>query len=78
MPTIYLDILFGAWVVLRTLLFGVDLPGWASLVVAISFLGGIQLISIGVLGEYIARIFVEVKGRPSFIIAEDISSRDVS
>ena len=71
-----LSILFGAWVILRTLLFGVDLPGWASLVVAISFLGGIQLISIGVLGEYIARIFVEVKGRPSFIIAEDISSFD--
>jgi len=71
-----LSILFGAWVILRTFLFGVDLPGWASLVVAISFLGGIQLISIGVLGEYIARIFVEVKGRPSFIIAEDISSFD--
>ncbi len=43
-------------------------PGWASLIVSITFLGGVQLISIGILGEYISRIFGEVKRRPHFII----------
>jgi dolichol-phosphate mannosyltransferase len=43
-------------------------PGWASLIVSITFLGGIQLISIGILGEYVSRIFGEVKRRPHFII----------
>ncbi len=44
--------------------------GWATLAVAISFLGGVQLLSIGILGEYVARIFTEVKGRPSYVVAE--------
>ena len=57
---------------LRTLLFGVDVPGYASLIVSIAFFSGVQLISLGVLGEYIARIFDEVKGRPLYIVAERI------
>ncbi|MRX49910.1 glycosyltransferase [Paracoccus sp. S-4012] len=65
------SILYGLWIVLRTLLFGSDVPGWSTLVVAVSLLGGVQLISIGVLGEYLARVFTEVKGRPGFIVAED-------
>lgn len=69
-----LSILYGLWIALRTILFGIDVPGWSSLVVAVSLLGGIQLISIGVLGEYLARVFTEVKGRPGFIVAEDHSS----
>ncbi len=56
----------------RTLLFGVDVPGYASLIVSIAFFAGMQLISLGVLGEYIARIFDEVKGRPLYLIAERI------
>ena len=68
-----MSIFFGLGIAVRTLIFGVDLPGWASLVVAVSLLGGIQLISIGVLGEYLARVFTEVKGRPGFIVAEDHS-----
>ena len=55
------------------MVFGVDVAGWSTLVVAISFLGGVQLISIGVLGEYIAGVFNEVKGRPGYIVAEEIS-----
>ena len=45
-------------------------PGWATLAVAISFLGSIQLIAIGVLGEYIGRIYEQSKGRPAFIVSE--------
>ncbi len=44
--------------------------GWASLIVAIIFLGGVQLISLGILGEYIGRVYDEVKGRPLYLIAE--------
>jgi glycosyltransferase involved in cell wall biosynthesis len=61
---------------LRTLVFGVDVPGYASLIVSIAFFSGVQLISLGVLGEYIARIFDEVKGRPLYIIAERIGEPD--
>ena len=71
-----LSILFGAWIVFKTLLWGADTPGWATLSVGIFFLGGIQLISIGVLGEYVGRIFEEVKGRPGHIVAEVIDYRD--
>ena len=55
-------------IVLRTLVLGADLPGYASLIVAILFLGGIQLIGIGVLGEYIGRIYVDVKRRPHYFV----------
>lgn len=68
-----LSILYGMWITLRTLLFGVDVEGWSTLVVAVCLLGGVQLISIGVLGEYLGRVFTEVKGRPGFIIAEETS-----
>ena len=72
-------ILAGAYAVtiaVRTLLFGNPLPGWATLVTAVSFLGGLQLLSIGILGEYVARIFTEVKARPGFIVSRTIDYRD--
>ncbi|MFX0545916.1 glycosyltransferase family 2 protein [Roseovarius sp. S1116L3] len=72
-----LSILYGLWITLRTILFGVDVQGWSTLVVAVCLLGGVQLISIGVLGEYLSRVFIEVKGRPGFIIAEEIASNTV-
>ncbi len=59
---------WGSWIAVRTIVFGVDLPGYASLLVSILFLGGIQLIGIGVLGEYIGRIFIEAKRRPAFVV----------
>jgi polyisoprenyl-phosphate glycosyltransferase len=49
-----------------------DVPGWASLMVAVLFLGGVQLISIGILGQYIARIYDEVKQRPQFVIKRQL------
>ncbi|MBG0812079.1 glycosyltransferase family 2 protein [Methylosinus sp. H3A] len=56
----------------RTVFYGVDVPGYASLIVSIAFLGGMQLFSLGVLGEYIALIFAEVKGRPLYLVAERV------
>jgi glycosyltransferase involved in cell wall biosynthesis len=54
----------------RTLIFGVDVPGYASLIVSITFFAGIQLLSLGVIGEYVGRIFAEVKRRPLYLIEE--------
>ena len=62
-----LSFLYGAWMILDKILFGNSVPGYPSLLVSILFLGGIQLIGIGVLGEYIGRIYVEVKNRPRYI-----------
>lgn len=59
---------YAAYRVLRKLIWGGDVPGYESLIVAILFMGGVQLITLGVLGEYIGRIFSEVKRRPIFII----------
>jgi glycosyltransferase involved in cell wall biosynthesis len=64
--------LYGGWLVVRTLIWGIDVPGYASTMVAVLFLSGIQLISLGVLGEYVGRIFTEVKGRPLFLVSERI------
>jgi hypothetical protein len=58
--------------VLKTIIYGVDLPGFASIIVSVMFLGGIQLLSLGVLGEYIGRIFAEVKRRPLYLVGERI------
>ena len=63
-----LSFIYGTFIVVRTLIFGVDLPGYASLVTIILFLGGVQLISVGILGEYIGRVFIEAKARPIYII----------
>jgi glycosyltransferase involved in cell wall biosynthesis len=68
---------YAAFLVVRTLLFGVDLPGYASLMVAIIFLGGVQLCCVGVLGEYIGRLYTEAKARPLYIVA-DIEERNVA
>lgn len=56
----------------RTLIFGVDVPGYASLIVSITFFAGIQLLSLGIIGEYIGRIFAEVKRRPLYFVGERI------
>ncbi|MGL5734527.1 MAG: glycosyltransferase family 2 protein, partial [Beijerinckiaceae bacterium] len=56
--------------VMRTLLYGIDVPGFPSLIVSVTFFAGVQLITLGVLGEYIGRIFAEVKRRPLYIIEE--------
>jgi polyisoprenyl-phosphate glycosyltransferase len=60
--------LYGSFIVVRTLVLGVDVPGYASLLSVVLFLGGIQLIGIGVLGEYIGRIYSETKRRPVYVV----------
>lgn len=61
---------YGVWLLFETAIWGIDVPGYASLMLAVLFTGGIQLISLGVLGEYIGRIFTEVKSRPLYLVAE--------
>jgi len=61
---------YASFLIIRTLIRGADVPGYASLMVAVLFLGGIQLITLGVIGEYVARIYSEVKGRPLYFIRD--------
>ena len=67
-----LSFLFGLWVIFKTVIIGVDVPGYASLLVAVLFMGGIQLFFLGLLGEYIGRIYKEVKNRPLYLVADEI------
>ncbi|ELT0524798.1 glycosyltransferase family 2 protein [Citrobacter freundii] len=63
-----ISFMYGAWMIVDTLAFGNPVRGYTSLLVSILFLGGVQLIGIGVLGEYIGRIYVESKSRPRYIL----------
>nr|WP_282959180.1 glycosyltransferase family 2 protein [Azoarcus sp. L1K30] len=67
---------YGLWLVLRTMVWGIDVPGYASIMVAVLFMGGIQLISLGVLGEYVGRIFTEVKARPLYLVSDRIGFQE--
>lgn len=60
-----------AFIVLRTFLFGIDWPGYASLMSVALFFGSVQLISIGVIGEYIGRLYIEIKGRPIYVLSTE-------
>lgn len=61
-------LVYALFIVTRTLIYGVDIPGYASLLVAVLFFGSLQLISVGMLGEYIGRIYMETKHRPLYLI----------
>lgn len=65
-----LSILYGIYIAIRSIILGADVPGYPSLIVVILFLGGVQLISIGLLGEYIGKIYNESKDRPLYIVNE--------
>lgn len=64
--------LSGLYLILKTWIFGADTPGYASIMVAILFSSGIQLIGIGILGEYLGRVFFETKRRPPYVVREVI------
>ena len=68
--------LFGTWEVLKALVMGVSTPGYASMIAMITFLSGVQLLCVGLLGEYVGRIYMETKQRPVFILADDTDNRN--
>jgi len=65
------SLLMVAVIIIKTLLFGDPVAGWPSLACMIMFIGGLQLFCIGILGQYLAKTYLEVKGRPIYIVAED-------
>jgi glycosyltransferase involved in cell wall biosynthesis len=65
-----LSFFYASFLIIRTLIFGIELPGYASLMVVILFLGGVQLITLGIIGEYLGRVYDEVKGRPLYLVKE--------
>ena len=67
---------YGAWIVVEALLFGNDSAGFPTIIAMITFLGGVQLLSIGVLGEYVGKTYFEAKQRPLFII-QDVVQKSV-
>jgi len=74
-------LLYGFVFIIKTLVLGIDVPGYPSLIVAITFFSGVQLISLGVIGEYLGRVFSEVKNRPLYVVrnahgcTEDVDKR---
>ncbi len=62
---------FGVWIVIEHFIRGHDVPGWATLVTGVMLFSGVQLLSIGILGEYVGRIFDEVKQRPVYVIGSE-------
>ncbi|APB98380.1 bactoprenol glucosyl transferase [Polynucleobacter asymbioticus] len=62
--------IFGVYVLIKVLIYGIDVPGYASIIISVMFLGGLQLIGIGVLGEYLGRTYLESKRRPAYIVSQ--------
>ncbi len=71
-----LSVLYLIFVIIKKLAFGIDVPGYATIVVLVLFLGGLQLFSLGILGEYISKIYVQVKNRPIYILKEHLGKKN--
>ena len=71
-----LSVFFATFIFIRVLVYGIDVPGYASLMTIVLFLGGLQLIGIGVLGEYLGRSYFEAKRRPAYIVRKVHSGQD--
>jgi hypothetical protein len=63
-------LIFGVQILIETIIFGKDVPGYPSVVIGLMVLGGVQLIMIGIMGEYIGKILSELKARPVYFVAE--------
>ena len=72
----FLGLLYALYIIARTIMYGADVPGYASLLVFILLVGGVQMIILGILGEYIGRIFIEVKRRPLYIVEKKVNLDD--
>jgi glycosyltransferase involved in cell wall biosynthesis len=74
--TFGISIVYGFILIIKTILFGIDVPGYASIFTAILFIGGAQMLSNGIMGEYIGRIFNESKNRPVYIIKKIVKNEN--
>lgn len=70
-----ISFIYGGWMIVNKIIWGNPVPGYPSLLVSVLFLGGVQLIGIGVLGEYIGRIYTEIKKRPKYILKHCIKDK---
>jgi hypothetical protein len=66
---------YGLFIATKTLIFGVDVPGYASLLVSVLFLGGVQILGIGILGQYLGRVYSEIKQRPIYIVRRNYGDK---
>ena len=64
-------VIYAIFIFTRTLMHGIDVPGYASTMIVLLFLGGVQLLSLGIIGEYLGRVFMQTKGRPNYLIEEE-------
>jgi len=67
---------YGAFLTARTMIYGIDTPGYASLMVALCFFSGVQLLGLGIIGEYLSRVLIEVKQRPLYLVSETVGFDD--
>ena len=74
--TASISIIYLIVVVLQKLIQGIDVPGYATIIVLILFLGGMQLFCLGILGEYLAKVYVQSKNRPIYILKEHLGKED--
>lgn len=70
-----ISFLLAIFIALKVIVYGIDVPGYASIMVAVTFLGGLQLIGIGILGEYLGRTYIESKRRPVFLVRQVYASK---
>ncbi len=63
---------YGAFLTIQTMIYGIETPGYASLMVALCFFSGVQLLGLGIIGEYLSRVLIEVKQRPLYLVTETI------
>lgn len=74
--TSFASVLYLVFVIFQRLVFGTDVPGYATIVVLVLFLGGIQLFCLGLLGEYLSKIYVQVKNRPIYVLKEHLGKNE--
>jgi hypothetical protein len=63
---------YGGWVIVEEWLHGIPVPGYPTIVVSIMFFSGVQLLSLGIIGAYLGRVFEEVKRRPNFVVSDSV------